>query len=647
MTLVFIGASEVQSSTPSGLTPVKPTVEIVVPDLAVSRFRREWPVLFIWSQSVTNFTLADVETVECTLSDFSGSGRFYFAKLTINADELQAATITVSANSVNYANVVAGTISGTAPEADEEYAFMYDTRNIPDPSVGNVSWTRQFDFTAMPDLDGVLQTGETSGGAYAGAMEIETLGNFAYIVVQLQKYGRIFELSDAGVPTVENTLITTRQAGAGLYRIDLTNGTYTLLKAYPCITIAARSLLAHDNKVYFLEGTYQAALNEGQVFTSSDNNDNKRYLVNRLAGVPADWKSRTGRLRYVDNSSTDINDVGLNWISAYPGQNPQGEIDNYYGIHGATATPLFVRNSTLHMVTGYGNLDNINDPDDQVSRVENWNTIKYDTGINRKIPELQSNSKRGFELVKEVALLANCVIGLDRDTFFMRPRLARQAKLAQILDASSTGDIVIDSFSEDFSRYPATGQVAVNKELMDYTVIDSNSINTYTRGYKNTGIQSHVLGDQLFWVDYYITVSNLHRQNPIIDIRTRYDTSNVKNRIVVNYASGNPPIIDEDDASIMKHGIREFDFDTELGISNDAWAKSIAALLKERYKNATTFLEVDVLPSPHIVVGNVVFLHITNRMFLSHPCEVVEVVHTFNVEDHSRSNTRLKLLSLI
>ena len=639
--LSFVGA--VSGPPGSGLEPVVPDVQIVVPNLTMAAEQTIWQIAFIWEEAVQDFDLAlDTQVTGGTLSNLRRIRTNQFtADLTLPSNAQGTGSITVLADAVDWTG-------GTAPESPAVKSFAYDTRPVTDAVT--FLCTRTETYIGNPDLDTVLLTGEQSGGAFSGVLELVRMGDYIYLVVQIQKYVSVLHgpnIIDAGFEFFS----TNPQAGAVLYRLNTTNCEWQIVKAYPSITLAARSLTVYNNRVYFIEGSHYAYLNEGEISVDADTT---QFVPRRLKGVPDNWKGQIGHLYSVINPQTlDLNpapvDLGLNYASALPSDSPHG-VDRYYGTHGGTASPIREVNGGLTFVTGYGNLDKIDDNDNEVAKYENWQQVRYDNPIEFRLPELETNDRTGFDIVKVMAIATNSIVGFDNDEFTFRPRIPFSGQYVTMMSPQ----ILLSNLNRGTSDYPATGLVAIGNELIRYnnflaTPGITPTIDIVERGAFGTPQQTHAPDDDIYWVDHYLGLDQSTLDQPIDTIVVSEDRNNIYNRVSIAYGGTDPFIAEDEDPSpnsLDIYGVREFSFSVPLGIGNIAWVGWLAKSILKRFKMPNSLINLQLKPSWHLKVGDIVFVKVPHRLNLQVPTQIVSVNHNVRVGAESAVTTTVQLLTL-
>lgn len=618
------------------------SVQIIVPDLSEAAEQRLWQVLFVWDSEVSDFELTDITTsAGISLSEFTKvDGTQYIANVMLPEDMDSSGTITVLAESVSSA-------AGLSPAVSTSLTFDFDTTSIDD---GLPLLCSRFRTYFMKDLDSVLLDNERSGGAYSGIMEMVKLGDYIYFVVQVQKYDQV--LLGRTYNRVLGFLyrLYRHQAGALLFRLNTADCTFEIIKAYPSITLAARSLTVHNNRLYYIEGSHYAYLNEGEATLGFENDKEVRFLHRRLLGVPADWKGRIGHVYSLVNPSvrepnpTPV-DLGLNYASALPSESERG-IDRFYGTHGATASPI-VDADGLTFITGYGNLDTINSPESDVSKYGNWQLVRYGNDLEFRLPELETNGRRGFEIVKQLAIATNSIVGFDKNAFTLRPCIPFSGEW---LDYSYP-DLRISKLNRIVSSYPPAGLIGVGNELIRYDSVDQRGgdialFNVVERGALGTEEQTHVAGSDVFWIDHYLGLDQSTLDQPVDTIVVTEDTNNIYNRILINYG-GVDPYIAEDQVSIDTYGVREFSVTVPLGIGNIRWVSWISGVMLKRFKFPNSLINLELKPSWHLKVGDIVFIKVSDRLNLCVSTQIVSLTHSVRVDfDGSHVVSNVQLLTL-
>ena len=302
-----------------------PAVEIQVPARS-PYYGRTAPIGFLFNIPVINFTQADVTfTNNVTMSEpvRTSNALLWEAELTLpDVSGPTQVTVTVAQDSVTSQGGIEG------PEDPEIITFSYDTPAS--ATTGAPSGTTLICDTEqdVDDLNYLSSIGITGGGLY-GITDLVKIGTNLYGVAQVRRRraGRTNELAD------------TLEAGAALFRVNLSNNTCTILKAYPSVLEAARSLVQHNNRLYFFEGT-------GQLYTHG------------FGCNPAD-NPRVGNLGTYDPTSNCLSTLGKVWRIAL-GRQQGTDFEKDFGIAGGTFSPLVSAGDRLLALPGTGNVNFVN-----------------------------------------------------------------------------------------------------------------------------------------------------------------------------------------------------------------------------------------------------------------------------------------------
>ena len=615
------------------IAPEKPIVKIGVP---VSRPITARPVPltfdFVYTDStpapVSGFDLTDISTDYGTLGSFAqvpGDASKYTANLTIPQTPTRTkVTITVSADSAQIANSSPAVLG---PEEDTERTFEIaaDTALATITGADSVC-VYEKDIIANDVLnDVVAHLGSDAGGAFTGVLESAVIGDYVYQVVQVRKLTQtVDDDGDLITPANPANLLNSLQAGAALIRCDTATCEFEVLKAYTDMTLAARSLTVDGSTLYFIEGSH--------------------YMYeNDLIFSDRDWREKVGNVYKIEHPSGRIQDIGRNRRSATTEDNPDTETTDYfYGVHGATTAPMAMVNDALHSITGFGNFDEIGQTRGEfpVNRIGNWNWMQYDDHINQRLEEVVTNGRTGFEVLKDVAIITNSVLGFKNDTFFMRPREPQKA-----VNGSSGITATQDNITAaglNWGEFPSEGWLYVAGELIKHTGADTNgTFKNLVRGDEGTTPTAHTGSFDIHFVDHVLSLNQDTLQMPILSIVAQNDNRQFYNTIICKY--GDEEVRVEDSSSIAENGPRTLDISVPLDEHQEQWAIWLAESYLARFKDVRQILNLTLKPSFYINELDVVYLKIPDRVHLNGTlCQVLEIRHSFR----KPPTTAVKLVTL-
>ena len=572
----------------------------------------------------------DISTDVGTLSSIqpvTGDASQYTAELTIDPSETSTTvTITVSANSAQVANSNPAVLG---PEDDTSRTFEIAAPTAVAQVTGaDTVCVLEKDIISNDFLnDAIAHLGSDAGGAFTGVLESVSIGDYLYLVVQVRKFTQTVD-DDGDLVTPENpeNFLSDLQAGAALVRVNTNTCSFELLKAYSDVTLAARSLTVDDTTLYFIEGSH--------------------YIYeNNVIFADQQWREKVGYVRKVVHPSRVIETVGLNWRSATTTDNPDTEeTDYFYGVHGATTAPIAISKDALHIITGFGNFDDIGQPrgEHPVSRIGNWNWIQYHDQINQRLSEVLTNGRTGFDVLKDIAILTNSIIGFKNDTFFLRPREPQKA-----INGGGSGITAIQtSITADelnWGEFPSDGYLFVDGELIQHNDADENGqFSNVIRGAEETTAAAHTGKFDITFVDHLLSLNADTLEMPIKKVVATNDNRQFYNSIKVHFGDDEAVLV-EDATSIAENGARLLEVNVPLDAHQRVWAEWLARNYLARFKEIHQVIQLTLKPTFFMSVGDVVYLKIPERMHLNGTlCQVLEIRHSFR----QPPTTSVKLVTL-
>lgn len=628
------GPSEDTSATMQ-LAGEKPIVKIGVPaERPITQ--RPVPLTFEWVYSddtpayMENFDETDIDTDVGTIGNFAqvpGDASKYTADLTIPETTTNTqVTITVSANVAQVANSDPAILG---PEADTAKTFQIAAPTaIAHVTGADTVCVLEKDIISNDFLNEVIpHLGDNAGGAFTGVFEPVSIGDSVYMVVPVRKFTQT--INDEGelvTPTNPENFLSDMQAGAALVRVNTANCQFELLKAYSDITLAARSLTVHEDVLYFFEGSHHM-YEDAVIFADSH------------------WREKVGYVYKIEHPSRSIEEVGLNWRSATTTDNPDTEeTDYFYGVHGATTAPIAIANEALHLLTGFGNFDDIGQPRGErpVDRIGNWNWIQYHDQINQRLSEVLTNGRTGFDILKDIAILTNSILGFKNDTFFLRPREPQKAVNGGGSGITATQQ-AITAADLNWGQFPTEGWLSVDGELIKHAGVDMlGQFSNLVRGAEGTTAAPHTGTFEILFVSHILSLNADTLEMPVKSIVATNDNRQLFNRVRLRYGEDEEVLV-EDPTSIVENGARLLEVDVPLDAHQKVWAEWLAESYLARFKDIQQVIQLTLKPTFYMHVGDVVCLNIPERLHLHNTlCQVLEVNHAFR----QPQTTSVKLVTL-
>ena len=614
---------------------VAPIVKIGVPTQRPITVRPV-PLEFSWIYTdgtpvdMENFDLTDIDTDVGTIGNFaqvSGDASKSTAELTIPQSNTNTkVTITIAADVAQVLNS-SPAVLGPLEATSRTFEIAAPTAVAQVTGADEVCVLEK-DIIANDVLnDAIPHLGDNAGGAFTGVLECVGIADYLYLVVQIRKFTQtVDDDGDLVTPDTPENFLSDLQAGAALLRVNTTDCTFELLKAYSDVTLAARSLTVESTVLYFLEGSHYM-YEDAVIFSDPD------------------WREKVGYVYKIEHPASRIQAVGRNWRSATTTDNPDTEeTDYFYGVHGATTAPIAMVNDALHLITGFGNFDDIGQPRGEypVDRMGNWNWIQYNDSINQRLSEVLTNGRTGFDILKDIAILTNSIIGFKNDTFFMRPREPQKAVNGGGSGITATQRSVTAA-KPNWGEFPSTGWLYVDGELIKHTGADEDGeFADLVRGDEETAAAAHTGKFNIAFVDHILSLNQDTLEMPIKSIIATNDTRQHYNRVRLRYGDAEEVFV-EDANSIAENGARLLEVDVPLDAHQRIWAEWLARSHLARFKDIHQLLNLTLKPSFHISVGDVLYLKIPERLHLNGTlCQVLDIRHTFRTPP----TTAVKLVTL-
>lgn len=540
-----------------------------------------------------------------------------------------------------------------------------------------------------------------NGGAFVGLSDMVKNGNDLYFVVQIQKRRK------GG----DNELAYGEQAGAALCHVDLSGsnkGQLTVLKRYAYYTQAARSLVKHNGKIYFFEGTHYADTRDGRRNVQRKNS-NQRGNIYEIDGKTITYKGGSWR-----------SDISVT-------EELKNEHRGYHFIHGGTLSPMVSTDpdgdnpdlAELNLITGHGGIsdptDDLEDiraildvvtttvppashtgfldfgiftsdnedqpaetvtsfnydsgniqkiieyqdkepnsseqiiaiPDNVAADINNWNWIRYSRKLLQNITKLETNKKKAFDLIKDLASLTHSIIGYDNEKFFMRPRDPYTAELRTELTPSDTSNIMYKNRNRPFpdinNGHSDDTLILIDQELIKYTAVSDSEFQNITRAYQQTekpkdndGMEiNHAENTKITKIDHVLDLEQSVIEPPINELNWRDDSSQLYNQVEIRY--GEDLIYrDEDFQSIQENKELETSFEVPLDRHQLPWVRYLAKQFLQRNKDMKYLITLELKPTFYMRLGDVVLLRHRWRdrskdgWHIFEPCQVYEISHSFS-----------------
>ena len=494
----------------------------------------------------------------------------------------------------------------------------------------------------------------TRGGGFVTVSDMVQKGSHIYFVVQLQRPG-----------IGENALSDSIKATAALCHISIpaarSMSTVTemrVLKKYVQVDEGPRSLTLHEGKVYFFEGTHYI-----DTFFSGIGNER---LNDRFDDLYNDYVP--GNLYEIDDSRA-VDEMTNDQIElVYKAGSWQSDVtitkdlanefnaNERYLNHGGTASPLVSTSpddpndtAELNMITGGASLNKLIDynkveriridgskkientmvleAQDLSADINNWNWIRFSRFIEQRLPYLQTNKQKPFDIIKELAYLTHSIIGYQSiiredvvtNVFFMKPRDPNIAYLKNTIVDDDKMEIFYNGQNRSFENIDdGSGIMLIDNELFRYGSIDDTTKKfqffeqpgqIIGRGYKNTSKVLHRVNSKITIIDHILDLEESVIEPPIHDLKYRDDSTQLYNQVEIKYGTDNELIYrKEDPESVKENGELETSFDVPLDRHQLPWVKYLADQFLERNKDMKYMVTLVLKPTFFMKLGQTVLL---------------------------------------
>ena len=271
----------------------------------------------------------------------------------------------------------------------------------------------------------------------------------------------------------------------------------------------------------------------------------------------------------------------------------------------------------------------------------NHNWIQYHDQINQRLSEVRTNGRTGFDVLKDIAIVTNSILGFKNDTFFMRPREPQQA-----INASSgvtATQTTITATGLNWEAFPNSGWLYVDGELIKHTGADENGqFSNLVRGDEGTTAAAHTGKFDITFIDHVLSLNSDTLEMPLKSVVLHNDNRQFYNRVKIVYGGDNEVLV-EDATSIAENGARLLEVTVPLDAHQRVWAEWLARQYLKKFKDIHQILNLTLKPTFFLAVGDVIYLQIPERLHLNGTlCQVLSIRHTFRTPP----TTAVKLVTL-
>ena len=518
----------------------------------------------------------------------------YYLPLTLSGEG--TCTITIAVDVATYNGV-----DSPAQEVVKMFTFNVPSDNF--PIVETTICVHEFEIEDHSWLNTALShTGRpNAGGMFLGISDMLVHDDRVYAVAQIQKRGRETSgtrvVNNAGQEIGQGEISELEQAGAALFSAPTTGGSCTVHEAYPFITSAPRSPVVYNSSgselPHYFRGSHYIYDGKG---------------APRVVGTLRQdlWEDEVG---WIVEIGASVTQALLNWRSKLP----DADENRYSGIHGGTCSPMRIYNGELYIYSGRSDLESVDEKPPTTETTEadfvyaateltDWQLIRYSDKLSKRVDLLETNTRSGWQLLEQVALITNSVIGFNKGLFVFKPRNPTTATIKT--DITDSSDVLeYENFNREF---PDSGIIAIGSELIKYTAKTNTELTGLVRGSEQTTPLAHIRGDAILLVNHILDADALRQ--PISELSVKNDSSNLYNDIRLEYASGYdlPPIKKTNEQSIIANKLKVLENSVPLSFHQGKWAEFIAEDLIKSFGDLQYNLDLTLKPSPQLALTQVI-----------------------------------------
>ena len=568
-----------------------------------------YTVTFSWDQPIeqNTFRSAQVNVVGATAGSLEPDPNrrdLFTMELTLPETGIGEVTISVYAHRI-VSTAATGIVSRReGPTNTESETFLYNREyTSPGTVIQGASTICEITQPIATNtyLDQALAS-RSSGGAFAGVSDMVYITDepsrtgFLYFVVQQIK-------RRAGTT---NTLSNRTEAGAFLMEVNLKTNRCSVIKSWAYITVAGRSLTAHNGRLYWFEGSHYGNRSRGPDGGDTPDED---------GNLPVNYAATVGNVFSLAPGTRNIRNHGVNWRSQFEYPDDSQVVDDY-GFHTQTASPMRSDGENLYLISGFGGLQTINSPNyatsrrgpqgvDPVTDIGNWQLIKYSQDIEQRIWLFDGNGKKGWDAIRELATLTNSFIGLDKHgLFYFESKGGLRAKVQN----SAPGSI---EFRDPTDIFPQKGLIEINGELITYDGIIGRQFLNVDRAQYGTNQASHCSGSPIRLIKAVLNDGQKVFE-PVQDADIRSNTKQLYNKIIITYDGGTFEY--QDNASILRYGEKVYNMTIPLTVQQTDWISEVGRRFVEAHKEIHYLITLTMIEDLSLEVTDVVFLKDTSTM---------------------------------
>ena len=361
-----------------------------------------------------------------------------------------------------------------------------------------------------------------------------------------------------------------KSAGMVLYRVatNATTPTLTVVDKWDFVQNAGCNLTVHDGNVHYTE--HPPASQKFKPYNPDLESYNTEMKYNVI-------EESLGALKKIDSSGT-VESLGNLWFEERP--------------YNVAATRCLSFDGDLHLMMGYGNLDEILRFNSLASAADNVQHLVLGRRLRYVMPTFSPNGSV-YDALAEIARNVNGTLNFDNNLISIQER---QAYRAETNGATGTGTGSL-AFQNANKVFPSSGYLFIEGEILKYTGISGRAFTGISRGVLGTERVNHVNATEILYLNTVFGKSRILKNFNILE-----DTARIYN--VIQDSDNRFKVKDED--SIARFG--ELSYPLNLGLTRHegAWQEYIFEGYLASLKDVHSLINLPLKPSFFLELGDFV-----------------------------------------
>ena len=360
-----------------------------------------------------------------------------------------------------------------------------------------------------------------------------------------------------------------KTAGCVLYRCDVTAGSpsLTVVDTWDFVHQAGCNLVVHEGNVHYVESP------PASTKFKPYNPDLETYHTEMGYNILPESLGALKRINYSD----EVEELGNLWYEARP--------------YNVAATRCLSFDGDLHLMMGYGNLDEVLRFNSLASAAENVQHLVLGKTLRYVVPTFSAEGSV-YEALADLARKLNATLIFNQNLISIQERSPYRAE-TEGSTGTGTGNI---AFKNANKRFPNSGYLRIGKEFVRYTGISGSAFTGIARGTESV---SHADGTGIVYID---TIFGKDRLSGNINILQ--DTTRIHNVIRDSDSSSRFEV--RDDESVETFGELPYTLDLGLTRHEKAWTENIFLSYLNELKSSHQLINLRLKPSFFLGLGDFV-----------------------------------------